>query len=55
MGRYKLPVVVIVMNNGGIYGGDRRPEPLRAAAKQGASQGGFTADPIPTAFVEQAR
>ena len=47
--------MVIVMNNGGIYGGDRRPEALREAARKGADQAGFRTDPIPTAFVEQAR
>eukprot|EP00897_Mesotaenium_endlicherianum_P001322 jgi/Mesen1/1217/ME000129S00316 len=45
--RYKLPVVVIVMNNGGVYGGDRRgaidlPEAVRN-------------DPPPTSFVPKAR
>ena len=53
--RYKLPVVVLVFNNGGIYGGDRRPDALRVAAQQGASSGGFSSDPIPTAFAEQTR
>ena len=43
------------MNNGGIYGGDRRPDALRAAALKGATSAGFRADPIPTAFVQQAR
>ncbi|GJP53498.1 hypothetical protein CLOM_g12661 [Closterium sp. NIES-68] len=47
MVRYNLPIVVIVMNNGGIYGGDRRgpvelPETTRS-------------DPVPTSFVEGAR
>ncbi|GBG84848.1 hypothetical protein CBR_g39224 [Chara braunii] len=41
--RYKLPVVVIVMNNGGVYGGDRRPASEKANA--------FASDPAPTAFV----
>ena len=54
-GRYKLPVVVIVMNNNGIYGGDRRQEALRAAAEAGARGAGFAADPVPTAFVDNAR
>jgi 2-hydroxyacyl-CoA lyase 1 len=54
-GRYKLPVVIIVLNNNGIYGGDRRPAPLQQAAAAGASHGGFSADPVPTAFVHDAR
>lgn len=45
--RYKLPIVVIVMNNNGVYGGDRRgtvdlPEHVKN-------------DPAPTAFVDKAR
>ena len=48
-------MVVIVLNNGGIYGGDRRPDALRAAAAKGASGAGFRDDPIPTAFAEQTR
>jgi len=48
-------VVVIVMNNNGIYGGDRRQEALRAAAEAGARGAGFAADPVPTAFVDNAR
>ena len=43
------------MNNNGIYGGDRRQEALRAAAEAGARGGGFAADPVPTAFVDNAR
>lgn len=53
--RYKLPVVVIVMNNGGIYGGDRRQQELKGAARKGAEAAGFLNDPIPTAFVEDSR
>lgn len=34
--RYNLPVCVLVMNNGGIYGGDRREAALREAAQKGA-------------------
>ena len=48
-------MVVIVFNNNGIYGGDRRAAALREAAQAGARSGGFSADPIPTAFVENAR
>jgi 2-hydroxyacyl-CoA lyase 1 len=53
--RYKLPITIIVINNGGVYGGDRRPQQLQDAAKQGAASGGFSNDPIPTAFVPNAR
>ncbi len=48
--RYNLPVVVFVFNNGGIYGGDRRPSALRTAAAQGMRTAGHAADPIPTEF-----
>ena len=37
--RYQLPIVVIVFNNGGIYGGDRRQPALQVAAKRGRGQG----------------
>ncbi|KAF5749972.1 hypothetical protein HS088_TW03G00300 [Tripterygium wilfordii] len=41
--RYQLPVVVIVFNNGGVYGGDRRsPEEITGPYKE---------DPAPTSFV----
>ncbi|OVA18773.1 Thiamine pyrophosphate enzyme [Macleaya cordata] len=44
--RYQLPVVVIVFNNGGIYGGDRRnPEEISGLYKD---------DPAPTSFVPGA-
>ena len=44
--RYQLPVVVIVFNNGGVYGGDRRsPEELNGPHKD---------DPAPTSFVPNA-
>lgn len=44
--RYQLPVVVIVFNNGGVYGGDRRnPEDIT---------GPFKDDPAPTSFVPGA-
>lgn len=55
LGRYQLPVVVLVFNNGGIYGGDRRTASLKAAAAQGAASNGFKHDPIPTDFVNDAR
>ena len=53
--RYKLPIVIIVFNNNGIYGGDRRQQPLQKAAAAGAAAGGFSADPVPTAFVPNTR
>lgn len=44
--RYQLPVVVIVFNNGGVYGGDRRtPEEI---------SGPYKDDPAPTSFVPGA-
>ncbi|KAL3527005.1 hypothetical protein ACH5RR_011661 [Cinchona calisaya] len=44
--RYQLPVVVIVFNNGGVYGGDRRsPEEITGPYKD---------DPAPTSFVPKA-
>ncbi len=53
--RYKLPVVVLVMNNGGIYGGDRRTAALADAAARGLNGAGFSSDPAPTSFVEGSR
>ncbi|KAG6551985.1 hypothetical protein Mapa_006291 [Marchantia paleacea] len=45
--RYKLPVVIIIFNNGGVYGGDRRPaEDIVGPHKD---------DPAPTSFVPGAR
>jgi len=44
--RYKLPVVVIIFNNGGVYGGDRRIEE--------DIQGPYKDDPAPTSFVPGA-
>ncbi|CAI5984819.1 unnamed protein product [Closterium sp. NIES-65] len=47
MVRYNLPIIVVVMNNGGIYGGDRRgPVQLPDSTRS---------DPPPTSFVEGAR
>ncbi|KAL3640409.1 hypothetical protein CASFOL_015377 [Castilleja foliolosa] len=44
--RYQLPVVIIVFNNGGVYGGDRRnPEEITGPHKD---------DPAPTSFVPSA-
>ncbi|KAM1166283.1 hypothetical protein TB1_024890 [Malus domestica] len=44
--RYQLPVVVIVFNNGGVYGGDRRsPDEI---------SGPYKDDPAPTSFVPSA-
>lgn len=48
-------MVIIVLNNNGIYGGDRRTAQLREAAATGARSGGFSRDPVPTAFVENAK
>uniref|UniRef100_A0A7S0UUS4 2-hydroxyacyl-CoA lyase n=1 Tax=Polytomella parva TaxID=51329 RepID=A0A7S0UUS4_9CHLO len=53
--RYKLPIVVIVFNNNGVYGADRRPSSLAAAAAKGAASGGFGSDPVPTAFIPNLR
>lgn len=47
--------MVIVLNNGGIYGGDRRQPALQEAARAGAAKANFSADPVPTAFVTDAR
>ncbi|CAB4273685.1 unnamed protein product [Prunus armeniaca] len=44
--RYQFPVVVIVFNNGGVYGGDRRsPDEI---------SGPYKDDPAPTSFVPSA-
>jgi len=48
MCRYRLPIVVVVFNNSGVYGGDRRP-----AGREG--QGAFVNDPAPTDFVSEAK
>lgn len=45
-----MPVVVVIMNNGGIYGGDRRPDDLKHAASRGLQAAGHASDPIPTEF-----
>ncbi|KAJ7971252.1 Thiamine pyrophosphate dependent pyruvate decarboxylase family protein [Quillaja saponaria] len=44
--RYQLPVVVIIFNNGGVYGGDRR------SAEE--IDGPYKHDPAPTSFVPSA-
>lgn len=44
--RYQLPVIVIVFNNGGVYGGDRR--------SRNELSGPFKDDPAPTSFVPNA-
>ncbi|CAI9752944.1 unnamed protein product [Fraxinus pennsylvanica] len=44
--RYQLPVVVIVFNNGGVYGGDRR--------NSDEITGPYKDDPAPTSFVPGA-
>lgn len=53
--RYSLPILFIVMNNGGIYGGDRRTAKLQALASKGLSSIGHPYDPAPTAFVADAK
>lgn len=53
--RYSLPILFIVMNNGGIYGGDRRTSELQALANKGLSSIGHPHDPAPTAFVTDAK
>ncbi|KAL4431652.1 hypothetical protein ABPG77_001494 [Micractinium sp. CCAP 211/92] len=53
--RYKLPVCVLVFNNSGIYGGDRREQRLRELAEAGLAAAGHDDDPAPTAFVPSAR
>lgn len=53
--RYNLPICIIVFNNGGIYGGDRREAALREAAAAGLAAAGYGGDPAPTAFVPNAR
>lgn len=44
--RYQLPVIVIVFNNGGVYGGDRRTSE--------EITGPYKDDPAPTSFVPTA-
>ena len=55
MCRYKLPIAVVVFNNGGIYGGDRREDGLRGRAARGLENAGWPDDPAPTAFVPGSR
>lgn len=55
MCRYKLPITVVVFNNGGIYGADRREEELRGRAARGLESAGWPDDPAPTAFVPGSR
>lgn len=40
MCRYKLPIIIVVFNNGGIYGGDRREDGLRGRAARGLEKAG---------------
>eukprot|EP00898_Chlorokybus_atmophyticus_P007872 jgi/Chlat1/8086/Chrsp75S07584 len=49
LARYDLPVVVIIFNNGGIYGGDRR------TVSDNVTGPGGKPDPAPTSFVEGAK
>ena len=53
--RYNLSITFIVFNNGGIYGGDRRPEEVKNAAAAGLKLAGYPNDPPPTSFVPGAR
>lgn len=53
--RFGLPITFIVLNNGGVYGGDRRSAALVEAAGKGAAGGGFGSDPPPTAFAPGIR
>ena len=54
--RYNLPVTIVVFNNDGVYGGDRRPPHLRALASAGLAAGGHPpGDPPPTSFVPGAQ
>lgn len=48
--RYHLKVIVVVLNNGGIYGGDRRPQGEKERARKGLRGVGYGHDPPPTAF-----
>lgn len=52
--RYNLKVVVIIFNNGGIYGGDRREQILQQAAAKGLKAAGHASDPAPTAFAPKS-
>ena len=53
--RFDLPITFVVLNNGGVYGGDRRSPALVRAAGEGARGGGFAGDPPPTAFAPGIR
>ena len=53
--RYRLPVVIVVFNNGGVYGGDRRTQEEQERAREGLRAGGFPPDPAPTAFAARCR
>jgi 2-hydroxyacyl-CoA lyase 1 len=48
--RYHLKVIVVVLNNGGIYGEDRRPQKEKERAKGALESVGYGQDPPPTAF-----
>ncbi len=50
--RYSLKVVVVVLNNGGIYGGDRREESTRERVARSLAAAGHGSDPEPTAFAK---
>ena len=55
--RYRLPILFIIFNNGGVYGGDRRGKHLQDLAVQGLMNkvGCGADDPAPTAFVPGAK
>lgn len=53
--RYQLPIIFLIFNNGGIYGGDRRSEEIKEAARKGLEQAGYSKDPAPTAFAPNCR
>ena len=49
--RYNLPIVFVIINNGGVYGGDRREAAVQDLASKGLKKAGYEQDPAPTAFV----
>ena len=48
--RYNLRVIVVVLNNGGIYGGDRRDDNVKREASSSLKKIGVSHEPAPTAF-----
>lgn len=53
--RYGMPIIFIVFNNQGVYGGDRRDQETRELAENGLKVAGWNKDLSPTAFVPNAR